>query len=101
MRRRLDVLDTASRRQILRRDVRPGLAVIAGEVEWTIVRADPDHAFFERRFRNRVKRAVELFAGNVARDRFAAGPLTATGMRSKIGRNLFPRHTFVSRAMEI
>ena len=77
VRRRLDVLHAAAGRQILRRDVRPGLAVVARDVERPVVRAGPDHALLERRFRDRVERAVELFAGDVARDRLAARALAA------------------------
>ena len=101
MRRWFDVLHTSSRRKIFRGHVGPGLAVIARDVKRTIVGSHPNHSLFEWRLRDRVERAVELFAGNVACDRLAAGALTATGMRRKIGRNLFPRYTFVTRAMKI
>src|SRR5438445_5871073 len=84
MRRGLDVLHAPARRKIFRGHVGPGLPVVARDMEGTIVGTHPNHAFFERRLRNRVERAVELFAGNVASDRLAASALTTTGMRRKI-----------------
>src|ERR1051326_7612615 len=68
MRRSLDVLDAPAGRQVFRRHVRPGLAVIARDVKRTIIRTGPDHALLQRRLRNRIQRAVKLFARNIACD---------------------------------
>ena len=78
MRRRLDVLDPASRRKSLWRDVGPRFSVIARKVEGAVICARPDYALFQRGFRNRIKRAVELFASDIAGYRLAARAL-ATG----------------------
>src|SRR6185503_13932478 len=43
----------------------------------------------------------ELFAGNIARDRFAADALATLGMRCQIRRDFFPGHTLVARAMHV
>src|SRR5215510_12056132 len=101
MRRSLDVLHTTARRKVLRCDIGPRLPVVAGDVERAVVRAGPDDSLFERRFSDRVERAVELFAGDVAGDRLAANALTAGGMRGEIGRDLFPGHAFVACAMHV
>src|SRR3989442_12590900 len=101
MRRRLYVLHAPARRQVFRRDVQPRLPVIASDLERAVVRAGPDHALFERRLRDRVQRAVEFFAGDVASDRLAADALTTRRMRSEVGRDLLPRHAFVAGAMNV
>src|SRR5207253_1790813 len=84
-----------------RRDIGPGLAAVTRDVEWTIVRAGPDHTLLERRFCNRVECAVKLFARYIASDWFTACALAATGMCREIRRDLFPGHTFVTRAVQI
>src|ERR1043165_2761894 len=99
--RRLDVLHTTAARQIFRRHVRPLLAVVARDKKWTIVRSRPDHALLEWRLSNRIQRAVKLFASDVACNRFTAGALATVRMRRKIGRDSFPRHTFITRAMNV
>ena len=101
MRRRVDVLHASARRQIFRRNISPGFAVIARDMKRPVVRAHPNHALFERRLCDCVERAVKLFAGYVTRDRFAAGALATFRMRGEIRRDPFPRHAFVARAMKI
>src|SRR6266850_6788091 len=101
MRRGLDVLYAATRRKILRRDIGPRLSVVARDVKGTIVRTGPDHALFERRFRNCVERAVELLAGDIASDRLAAHALAALRVCREVRRYCFPRHTPISRAVQI
>src|SRR3569833_1470535 len=96
MRRRLDVLNAAARRQILRRDVLPRLAVVARDVEGTIVRARPDHARLELGLADGVKRGVELLARDVARERYAAAALRFTRrIRREVRGDLFPVHAAV------
>ena len=77
-------------RQILRRDVRPRLAVVARDVERTVVGARPDHPALERRLGDRVERAVELLAGDVAGDRLAARALAARRIGGQVGGDLAP-----------
>ena len=84
-------------RQVLRRDVRPRLAVVARHVERAVVRAGPDDARLRRRLGDRVQRAVELLARHVARDRLAARALAAGGMRGEIGRLIRSQVTPSSR----
>ncbi len=82
MRRRIDVLDAAASWKIFGSDVGPCLAIVARDIERAIITAGPDYALFQRGFRNRIKRAVELFAGNVARNRLAARTLATGGLSS-------------------
>src|SRR5262249_16090305 len=49
----------------------------------------------------RVERAVELFAGDVARDRLTAAALTARGLRREIGRDSLPVDAAVLRAVHV
>ena len=69
--RGLDRLDAAARRQVRRRDVRPGLAVVSGYVDGSVIGPHPDEASLKWRFLHGVKRAIELLAGYVASDRTA------------------------------
>src|SRR5262245_57171086 len=101
MRRSFDELHAPARRQIFRSYVGPFLTVVASDIERTIVRSCPDHAFLERRLSDRIKRAVKLFARNVARDRFTTAALTTFRTRREIRRDLFPRHSFITRAMDV
>ena len=99
--RRFDELHASAGRQIFWSDVGPLLTVVASDVERTVIRSGPDHAFLEWRLRDRIQRAVKLFAGNVASDRFAADALATLRTRSQIGRDPFPRHAFITRAMHV
>ena len=84
MRRRLDVLHASAPGQVFRSNERPVLAVVPRDVKRAIVRSRPNHPFFDWRFGNRIERAEEFFARDVASDRFAADTLTATRMSSEI-----------------
>src|SRR6188474_3069550 len=99
--RRFDVLDTTAARQIFWRHVRPLLAVVACDIKGTIVRSGPDHTLFEWRLCDRIKRAVKFFPRDIACDRFTADALATVRMRRQIGRDSFPRHTFITRAVNV
>ncbi len=101
MRRRLDPLHPPALRQVARSDVRPRAAVVARDVERTVVRARPDHARLVRRFRDRVQRAVKLLARHVARDRLAARALAARRVACQIRTDRLPRHAQVARAVHV
>ncbi len=66
----------------------------------TVVGADPDHAALEARFDHRVNRRVDLFAGDVPRDRIARDDLILRFLGGQIGADDVPRNAFVRRAME-
>ena len=84
VRRHVDERDAPALGQVLRRHVRPRLAVVPRQVERAVVRAHPDHAGLVRRLRDRVQRAVELLAGDVAGDRLAADALAAGGVGGEV-----------------
>ena len=87
--------------QVFRRDVLPVLAAVTCDVERPVVGAGPDHSRFVRRFRDRIERAVELLAGDVARDGLAADPLRALGFRGEVRREALPGHPLVPRPVEV
>ena len=60
----------APRRERRRRDVLPGLAVVIGHVDETIVGADPESRRAQRRGRDRVDDAAPLAFGRVGGGRF-------------------------------
>ena len=99
VRRILDGLD-ARADQILRRHVLPGLAVVARDADRAVVGADPDHAALEARLDHRVDRRVDLFAGDVARDRIARDDLILRFLRRQVGADDVPRDALVHRAMQ-
>src|SRR6185295_6920499 len=91
---RLDILDAAAGRQVLRCDVGPILSVVARHVHQPVVRSGPEQALLHRRFADCVKRAVYLLAGRVARDRGSARLLRlARRIGCQIGTDLLPGHT--------
>ena len=91
MRAGLDVLHAAAGCESFGSDVCPGFAVVAGDVDQTVVRAGPDEPFFDGRFADGVEGAVDLFAGHVASDGLAADALGSFGMRGEIGTDASPR----------
>ena len=78
MRRSVDQTHHAPRRQIMRRDVVPGCAVVARQLDQAVVGADPNRPRGHRRRRNRVNHALRAFL-------FFARP------QSEIGTDNFPR----------
>ena len=100
MRRRLDVLDAPARRQVLRRDVLPRLAVVAGHVDGPVVGADPEHAALELRLAHRVDRRVDLLARDVARDRVARHDLVLLLVCRQVRADHLPRHAVVHRPVK-
>ena len=68
-------------------------------MDQTVVGAGPDHTLLQGRFADRIERAVDLFAGSVARDRFAARALRALGAGGEIGADLFPGDAAIARAV--
>src|SRR4029077_13470567 len=80
----------------------PGLAVVARDVERTVVRAGPDDTRLRARFADRVQRAVYLFTRGVARDRSpAAQLLRALRIPREVRRDLLPRAAAILRAMDV
>ncbi len=98
--RRVDVLDAAAGREIGRRDVLPGLAVVARHVDRPIVGADPDHAPLERRFVHRVDARIDLLAGDVTGNRAARHHLIRLLVRGQVRADHLPRHPVVDRAVQ-
>jgi hypothetical protein len=70
-RRGVDDADAAKVRHVLRRDVRPRRAAVAGDVNQSVVRARPDRLPIHLARRNREDHAIDLGAVHVTRDRAA------------------------------
>ncbi len=101
MRRRLDRIDPATRRQPARRHVLPALAAILRNVHGAIVGAGPDDAGPHRRFANAVERAVVLLAGDITSDRTAGDDLGSVLERGQVGRNRLPGLAAIGRDVHV
>ncbi len=101
MRRRLDRIDPATRRQAARRHVLPALAAVLRHVHGAIVGAGPDDAGPHCRFANAVERAVVLLAGDVASDRAAGDDLRIVLERGQVGRDRLPGLAAIGRDVHV
>ena len=95
--RRVNDADKTPLAELLRSNVRPMLSVIARYVHQTIVRPGPDHALFDRRFRQRKHRIVVLDAGIIFRQRSTGRLLFALVVPGQVSADGRPRHSPVRR----
>ena len=101
MGRGLDAVDAAAGRQVGGRDVAPVLAAVARDMDGPVVGAHPEEAGAARRLADGIDGAVELFAGNVARDG-ATGDDLLVGLEGRqVGRDGLPGDAVVRRLMQI
>ena len=95
VRRRFDQADAAPLRQVLRRDVAPGLPFILRDVDQPVVGPGPDQPLGQRRRRDRKHRVVVLGAGVVDGDGPARRLLLRLVIARQVGADRFPFHSAV------
>src|SRR5262245_37737864 len=87
---RLNAVDLRPLGQVRRRDVLPGLAGVAGDVDQAVVGAAPEDALLVRRLQGAEDRAVNLDAGVVLGDRAAGRALLGLVVARQVGADRLP-----------
>ncbi len=93
--RRVDDRDQRPLRQLRRRDILPGLAVVAREMNQTVVRAGPEDPFLQRRLREGEYGAVVVHAVAVNSNRATGRPHLAGVVAREVGADNLPALAFV------